>query len=276
MVRNLGLPPITKSRLITDLEKLGVMAGDTIMLHASVKAIGWIVGGPDIVLQALLEVLGPQGTLMMYVSWEDSPYDLEAWPPKVQQAYIEECSPFDPATSRAYHKWSILTEYLRTWPKAHRSSNPDASCAAVGAKAKWLTKNHPLQYGYGLGSPLAKLCEAKGKVLLLGAPLSTITLIHYAEHMANVPNKRIAHYRIPMLRRGQRVWVDVEEFDTCGDVLPNAGQNFEAIATEYLSLGRGRTGKVGEAQSYLFDADGFAKFATKWIENKYRHTLTEN
>jgi aminoglycoside 3-N-acetyltransferase len=50
MVRNLGLPPITKSRLITDLEKLGVMAGDTIMLHASVKAIGWIVGGPDIVL----------------------------------------------------------------------------------------------------------------------------------------------------------------------------------------------------------------------------------
>ena len=45
------------------------------MLHASVKAIGWIVGGPDVVIQALLDVLGEEGTLMMYVGWEDSPWD---------------------------------------------------------------------------------------------------------------------------------------------------------------------------------------------------------
>ncbi|MDI6690715.1 MAG: AAC(3) family N-acetyltransferase [Candidatus Bathyarchaeota archaeon] len=79
MERN-KLPPITKSRLTADLKKLGVTSGDTIMLHAFVKAIGWIVDGPDIVIQALLEVLGKEGTLMMLASWEDSPWGA---PPQV-------------------------------------------------------------------------------------------------------------------------------------------------------------------------------------------------
>jgi aminoglycoside 3-N-acetyltransferase len=70
------LPPITRSRLVIDLKKLGIKIGATIMLHASVRAIGWIVGGPDVVIQALLDVLSAQGTLMMYVGWENSPCDL--------------------------------------------------------------------------------------------------------------------------------------------------------------------------------------------------------
>ena len=268
-MRKIELPPITRSRLVTDLRKLGITEGDTIMFHVSVKAIGWIVGGPDIVIQALLDVLGHQGTLMMYVGWEDSPYDLARWPENLQRAYLEECSPFDPATSRAYRKWSILTEYLRTWPGAYRSSNPEGSCVAVGAKAQWITENHPPQYGYGPDSPLAKLCEAKGKVLLLGASFGSITLLHFAEHMANVPNKRIIQYRMPILRDGQRVWVDVEEFDTCGDVLPNAEENFQIIPREYLASGKGHSGKVGMAQSHLFDAADFTRFAIQWLERKY-------
>ncbi|MGQ9530441.1 MAG: aminoglycoside 3-N-acetyltransferase [Candidatus Bathycorpusculaceae bacterium] len=273
------LPPITKSRLTYDLKKLGVSSGDTIMLHASVKAIGWIVGGPDVVIQALLEVLGKEGTLMMYVGWEDSPweapYKFAEWPEEWQRAYLEEFPPFNPTTSRAYRKWSILTEYLRTWPGAYRSSNPEASCVAVGAKAKWLTENHPLQYGYGPGSPFAKLCEVKGKVLLLGAPFGSITLLHYAEHLARVPNKLVIRYKVPILQDGKRVWVDVEEFDTCGNVLPNAAEYFEVIPREFFASGRGSSGKVGEAQSYLFDAAEFVNFAVKWLEEKYTHSSME-
>lgn len=268
-MRRIELPPITRSRLVNDLKKLGVSKGDTIMLHVSVKAIGWVVGGPDIVIQALLDVLGSQGTLMMYVAWEDSPYNLAKWPKDLQRAYLKECPPFDPARSRAHRKWSILTEYLRTWPGACRSGNPEASCVAVGAKARWITENHPLQYGYGPGSPFAKLCEAKGKVLLLGAPFDSITLLHYAEHLANVPNKRIVHYKMPILSDGKRVWIEVEEFDTCGSVLPDAEKYFQIIPREYLSSGKGRSGKVGNAQSYLFDADDFVRFAVHWLERKY-------
>lgn len=53
------LPIITRSGLVDDLRNLGVLPGQVIMLHASVRAIGWIVGGPDTVLQALLDVLTP-------------------------------------------------------------------------------------------------------------------------------------------------------------------------------------------------------------------------
>ena len=181
------LPLITRSRLTRDLNKLGVNAGQTVMLHVSARAIGWIVGGPNVVLQSLLDVLGPEGTLMMYVGWEDVPDRLENSPKEWQQAYLEECPAFDPDTSRANRGYSILAEYLRTWPDASRSNHPEASFAAVGALARWITERHPLQYAYGRDSPLARLCEAEGKVLLLGASLNTVTLLHYAENMANVP-----------------------------------------------------------------------------------------
>jgi aminoglycoside 3-N-acetyltransferase len=265
-------PLITRNRLVKDLRELGLAKGQVVMLHASVSAIGWIVGGPDIVIQALLDVIGPQGTLMMYVGWEDSPYELNEWSEEVQLAYLEECPPFDPARSRACRQWSILTEYLRTWPGAFRSSHPDGSFAAVGALARWITEDHPLQYGYGPGSPLAKLCEVGGKVLLLGAPLNAITLLHYAEHMADVPNKRIVRYKMPILRNGQRTWVEIEEFDTCKGIVDNASEYFEAIMQDYLLHGKFSSGKVGAVRSYLFDSTNLYEFAKRWLERTFgRH-----
>ena len=65
------LTTVTKTRLIGDLRELGVLPGAIVMLHASVKAIGWVVGGPDTVIHALLDLLAPDGTLMMYISWEE-------------------------------------------------------------------------------------------------------------------------------------------------------------------------------------------------------------
>jgi len=239
------------------------------MLHVSVRAIGWIIGGPDVVIQSLLDVLGSEGTLMMLCGWEDSPYEMAKWPEEWQRSYLEECPPFNPATSRAYRKWSILAEYLRTWPGAFRSNHPDASIVAVGAKAKSITENHPLQYPYGSGSPLEKLCKVKGKVLLLGVPLDTITLLHHCEHIAKVPNKRIVHYKMPILSEGQRTWVEIEEFDTCGGVLPGAKEYFQNIPREYLSSGNGHSGKVGAAQSYLFEAADFVEYAKQWLEKSF-------
>src|SRR5512136_1108623 len=249
------LPLVTYSQLVRDLTRLGVAPGQTVMLHASVQAIGWIVGGPDAVLQALLDVLTPTGTLAMYVACEDRTDHWAEWSPERQAAYGAECPPFDPAASRANREWSILTEYLRTRPGARRSANPGASVAAVGARAGWLTENHPLQYGYGPGSPLAKLCEAGGYVLQIGVPLSTVTLLHYSEHMAAVPDKRILRYLAPLLRDGRRAWVEVEEFDTSRGIVDwEGGDYFAAIVQEFLASGCGQSGMVGAAQSHLFDA----------------------
>ena len=237
------------------------------MLHASVRAVGWVVGGPDRIIEALLEVLGPEGTLMMVVSWEDGTYELAEWSAEKQQAYLEEGAAFDPARSRAQRKWSMLTEYLRTWPGSCRSAHPDASFAAVGKLAAWITADHPLRYGHGPGSPLAKLCQAGGKVLLLGAPFTSLTLLHYAEHLAQVPGKRIVRYRCPVLEEGRRVWVELEEFDTNNLIGQWEGDwYFALIPQEALARGIGLVGRVGAALSYLFDAAALHRFAVEWLE----------
>lgn len=264
-------PIVTKKQIITGLHKLGLEPGQVVMLHASVKSIGWVVGGPDVVIAAILDVLGPEGTLMMLVGTEDGTYEMADWPEEKRRAYLEECPPFDPDRTRAYRKWSILTEYLRTWPGAFRSGHPDASFAAVGKLAKWITEEHPLQYGHGPGSPLAKLCEAEGKVLLLGAPFASLTILHLSEHMARVPDKRIVNYRAPMLRDGRKVWVSIEEFDTCELIGDWEGEGyFDIIPAEALKAGIGVQSKVGAADSFLFDAAKLNEFAIKWLETNIK------
>ena len=262
---------ITETQLVKDLQGLGLKPGDTVMLHASVKAVGWIVGGPDVIIQAILDVIGPQGTLMMYAGWEEAPYLTIALEEGQGEAYLAECPAFDPERSRANRKWSILTEYLRTWPGARRSNHPEASVVAVGAKAAWLTKDHPLYYPYGPGSPFAKLCEAGGKVLLLGSPLNAVTVLHYAETIAEIPDKRIVRYRMPILREGKRVWVEIEDIDT-GEGIVEGHSNeeyFAEIVREYLASGKGRWGTVGAASSYLFDAAELVDFAVRWLERSF-------
>ena len=142
--------------------------------------------------------------------------------------------------------------------------------AAIGAKAGWFTADHPLDYGFGPGSPLEKLCRDGGKVLALGTPFNSLTLLHYAECLANLPDKRIVRYRMPVLVDGRRRWVDVEEFDTCDGIRDWAGGDyFVAIVEAYLAKGEGRTGLVGAARSYLFDAQALASFGASWMEQAF-------
>ena len=267
-------PIITRTHLIQDLRSLGLREGQTVMLHVSVKAIGWIVGGPGIVLESILEILTPTGTLMMLASWEDNPYDLSRWPEERRDHYLSDCPPFDPKTSRADHRsMSILAEYLRTWPGACRSRHP-FSYVAVGQNADWITRNEPWQYRNGPGSPLAKLCEVDGTVLLLGAALSNVTLLHHAEHLADVPNKKVDHYRMPVLVDGQSVWMDFEEYDTTLGIVDWPDDYFATIATEYLATGHGHTGKVGSADAYLFEAAPLSTFGARWMEEHFNGRTT--
>lgn len=262
-------PIVTKSQLVGDLKDLGVSEGHTVMLHASVKCVGWVVGGPDVVLDAILHVLKASGTLMMLASWEDNPYGLSHWPEERQEAYLRECPAFDPKRSRSDRKeMGILTEYLRTRTGSHRSRHP-FSYVALGDRAQWLTDEHPWQYNNGPGSPLAKLCDASGVVLLLGSPIGSVTLLHHVEHLANVSNKKIDRYRMPVLQDGRRVWMNFEEYDTTRGIVDWPDDYFETIVKDYLAAGNGHTGRVGGADSYLFEAKSLTAFGIKWMEDHF-------
>jgi aminoglycoside 3-N-acetyltransferase len=246
-----------------------VHAGQTVMLHASVRKIGWLVGGPEVVLASILDVLTPSGTLMMFASWEDNPYDLVRWTKERQDAYIRECPGYDPKCSRADRKqMGILTEYLRTWPGAYRSRHP-FSYVAVGEHAKWITADHPWQYRDGKGSPLDKLCELSGSVLLIGAPIANVTLLHHAESIADVPNKRIDRYKMPVVINGKSLWMDFEEYDSTLGIVDWPDDYFETIVREYLEAGNGCTGRVGDADSHLFDSVTLNAFGIRWMEEHF-------
>lgn len=265
---------ITGERLERDLRALGVAeagaAGGVVMLHASVKAVGWIVGGPDVILRVLLDLLAPRGTLMMLASWLDNPYDLARWPQARRRAYETHCPAFDPRTSRADHReMGILAEYLRTWPGARRSRHP-FSYVAVGARAEALVRDHPLQYHHGPDSPLARLCAAEGRVLLLGRLFDSVTLLHHAEHLAAVPDKRVDRYRMPLLRDGERVWVEFEEYDTTNGIVDWPEDYFQAIVREFLEAGGGRRGRVGHAEGFLLPAGELVGFGKEWMEEHFR------
>lgn len=255
--------PITRTQLVSGLRALGIRPGQTLMLHGSVKAVGDVMGGPNTILHAVLDALTPAGTLMMYAGWQDIPDDVGELPDDVRQRYYDEHPAFDPAIARAVRENSILAEFLRTWPGARRSANPEASMVAVGAQADFLTRDHPLNYGYGPGSPLEKLIELQGSVLMLGAPLDTVTLLHYAENRANLRHKQIVRYQCPILRDGERVWVDIEDYDTSEE---HDDYTLGEIAGAYLDQGKGQRGMVGNAPSYRFDAADLVHFAIHWLE----------
>jgi aminoglycoside 3-N-acetyltransferase len=175
---------------------------------------------------------------------------------------------FDKRIARAARDHGILAETLRTWPGAVRSDHPDAGIVALGPQAERLCAGHPLQFGYGEGSPFAKLIALSAKILMLGAPLDTITLLHHAEHVARIPGKRTIRYRRKLLRDGVPVWVEIEEFDTARPVADGLPDDFFGrIAADYLAQGHGARGFIGAAESALLDAPGLHRFAVRWLED---------
>ncbi|MFL5359202.1 aminoglycoside 3-N-acetyltransferase [Archangium sp.] len=264
------MTPATRTRLREDLRRLGLCAGDLVMVHAGLRSLGPVLGGVNTVVQALLDAVGDTGTLLAYMDWEMG-VDEEDFE---NESLREEIPTFDKRIARASRDHGILAETIRTWPGGVRSDHPDAGMAAIGARAEWLCADHPLQYGYGPGSPLHKLAEGGGKVLMLGAPLEKLTLLHYVEHLANIPGKRIKRYERPLWVEGERRWVSIEEFDTSepvtDELLASGEEYFTLIAERCLAEGGGRTGRVARAPSHLFDARRLVKCGVAWLEEKAR------
>jgi aminoglycoside 3-N-acetyltransferase len=237
------------------------------MVHAAMSRMGRLLNGPDAFIGALLDAVGAEGTILAYTDWDAAYDELLDGEGRVRSEWREHVPPFDPAASRAIRDHGVLAEFIRTTPGARRSGNPSASVAAVGARADWITADHPLDYGYGEGSPLAKLIEAQGKVLMAGAPLDTMTLLHHAEHLARLPGKRVLRYEVPFCTPDGVLWRMVEEFDTSRPVAPGLAEDcFARIVGDFLAEGQGVQGVVGEAPSVLVEAAGICRFAVAWLE----------
>jgi aminoglycoside 3-N-acetyltransferase len=264
---------VTRSELARDLQGLGVRPGGVLMVHTRMSALGWVVGAAETVVRALRDAVGPDGTLVAYASWEEHVYQASDWPRAHVAAYEREPPVFDPAVSEAVRDHGRVPERLRTWPGARRSAHPEASVVALGPRADDLTRDHPQQDGYGPGSPFARVVAARGQVLLLGAPLETLTLLHHAEAIAAVADKRTITFTVEVAGAGTCAYTDIDT--TAGAVpyealrLPDGTDPFEVIGRAALDAGAGRTGRVGAATCHLFDAAALTAFAVAWIEERF-------
>ena len=268
---------MTRLRLAHDLEKLGLGAGGATMVHCRMSALGHVVGGAESVVRALLDASGPEGTLAAYTGWQDAPPDdLDALNQEARRAHLEGHPAYDPRVALSRRDHGRVPEALRTWPGALHSGHPEAGVAAVGPLAEAITVGHPYDDAYGAGTPYARLVELGGQVAVLGAPLDTVTLVHHAEAIAEVPGKRRVSYRYPVLEGGERVWRTFSDIDTSEGALPYGrviGEEEDYvgyIARSALAAGAGGSGLVGEATAYLFEARELVKHAVRWIEQAYR------
>jgi aminoglycoside 3-N-acetyltransferase len=257
----------TRARIQQQLHALGVAAGDLVMVHASLRAVGEIIGGPDEVHQAVVDAVSPGGAMMMYVACPVGYDDIGRGVLSAEEeaAFIADLPPFDSTRVRAARDFGALAEFFRSYSGTLPSANVGARMAARGDRAAWLVADHPLNYGYGIGTPMGKLVHAGGKVLLLGSDRDQVTLLHFAESVASFTGKRVVRYRTPLLIDGQRQLVPVEEFDT-NDVHPNWPEHFfqqivEAFIAEHGGSTTCRLGAVGGADSVLMDAAALVAFA---------------
>jgi aminoglycoside 3-N-acetyltransferase len=262
--------PVRRSDLTADLEALGVPRGGLLLAHVGLSSLGWVVGGAETVVRALLECVGERGTVAAVASWEDIPLRLEEWPGRWRQAYLDEMPGFDPEHSQANSRYGRFPERLRTWPGARGSAHPDQRVVAVGRLAEWLTSEHPLDDSFGPGTPFARLVEADGHVLMLGAPLRSVTLLHHAEALAQVDGKRRRTYRLP-LEGG--VWRTLSDIDVEYGPFPYEGtdplEGIAAMAAAALEAGVGAKGRVAAAECHLFPAAQLVSFATAWLEERF-------
>ena len=240
-------PVNTAASLAADLAALGLRRNMIVMVHSSLGRVGWTEGGPSAVIQALLQVLGPNGTLVMPA---ESP---QLGDPASQDV-------FDPHTTPT--TMGAIPEAFRSYAGTRRSSHPLVSVCANGRHAAQITAQHALELCEGPGTPFEKLYELDAWTLLLGVGFNRCTSLHYAESL--VPNRRTMISGFPIVENGVRVWVEKLSMGT------DNGTHFPIVGQRFSADGHVRSGKVGNAEALFFSTRALVDFA----ENYFREVLT--
>jgi aminoglycoside 3-N-acetyltransferase len=251
---------VTKSSLIEDYRKIGIKKGDTLLVHSSLSSIGWVCGGPISVIQALQEVVTDAGTLIMPThtgdnsdpsEWENPPVPSEWW-----EIIKSETPAFEPEVTPTFYM-GVIPECFRSLPGVVRSNHPTVSFSAWGKNSKYITADHFLSAGMGDESPLGKIYELDGCVLLLGVNHENNSSMHIAEHRLPNPVRKKAESAI--LVDGKRVWKVYEALDYQDELFEEIGEAFEKAADV-------KKGYVGKAVSTLMKQRDVVEFTYQYLK----------
>ncbi|WP_320779788.1 AAC(3) family N-acetyltransferase [Streptomyces sp. CRN 30] len=247
-------PLVTRGTLAADLRALGVRSGEILLAHSSLSSLGWVCGGAVAVVRGVLDVLGPDGTLVVPTQtadlsdpalWESPPVPEEWW-----DTIRNAMPPYDPPTTPT-RGVGVVPETVRTWPGAVRSAHPQTSFAALGPRAEEITRDHAADCRLGERSPLAALERTGARVLLLGAGFDSCTAFHLAEYRVPAPLVEVG-------RPGPFGWERVTEVSITSDRFDELGHDFERDRPVVR-------GKVGAADARLFPVADAVAYAERWL-----------
>jgi aminoglycoside 3-N-acetyltransferase len=214
--------PIPRHQLVQQLLALGAQAGDVLLVHTSFRAVRPVDGGPEVLIDALRDAVSPDGTLVMPAMSDDDDH------------------PFDPNATPCRGMGIVADTFWRL-PGVLRSDSPH-SFAAAGAHAARITAPHPIDVPHGLDSPVGRVWELDGQVLLLGVGHDSDTMIHLAENLAGVRYRRQKY--LTVLENGRPTRFDYAEIDHCTE-------KFALLDGWLEEKGSQRTGTVAHATARL-------------------------
>ena len=255
--------PATVESLHRDLAQLGVEPGMTLLVHSSLGSLGWVCGGATAVILALENALGDAGTLVMPThstqlsdpsQWQAPPVPQDWWP------VIREHMPAFRPDLTPTRGMGAIPETFRKQHRVLRSDHPHHSFAARGPNAEIIVGEHALHNGLGEGSPLARVYDLDGWVLLLGVGHDSSTSLHLAEYRASFPGRQEATDGAPIWVDGERQWVEVCGLDLNDDDFATIGAAF-ARETDHV-----RRGKIAQADALLMPQRALVDFAVDWME----------
>ncbi|MFE9692933.1 aminoglycoside N(3)-acetyltransferase [Micromonospora sp. NPDC005806] len=266
MIATSGPPrPHTRASLAAQLRALGVRPGGTVLMHAALRPLGFVCGGPQAVVLALRDVLGPDGTIVVPThtpensdpaAWRNPPVPADWWP-----VIRSEMPGFDPAITPSRFM-GALAELVRTWPGARRSDHPEVSFAALGPAAERIVAGHALADRLGERSPLARLHDLDGDVLLLGVDHGSNTSLHLAEYRQPTPPRQRCGAAV-LTPDGDREWVWWEDI-----VLDES--DFARLGVDLEATGAVRLGPVGAGTGRLMRQRAAVDFAVDWLARNRR------
>lgn len=257
----------TRQSLTKELKQLGLDKGMVVIVHSSLSSLGWVCGGPVAVIQALMDVITFSGTIVMPTQstdysdpalWSNPPVPQEWWP------IIRETMPAYEPNITPTRGVGIIAETFRKWPGVLRSSHPALSFGAWGKYAEKIIKDHSLDNGLGENSPLARIYDLDGWVLLLGVGYDRNTSFHLAEYRA--PGARPFKAGAPILENGKRVWKEYSDIEFEAEVFPEIGIELERA-------GKVIKGLVGSAEAKFFKQRDAVDFAQEWLMKKRKSSV---
>ena len=252
--------PRTRESLARDLDQLGVMTGDRLIVHTSMRSLGWVNGGAVAYIQALQDAVGNTGSIVIPTQsgdysdpggWRHPPIPAE-WVAEVKRTMPA----YDPAVTPTW-RMGTVSELFRTIPGVIRSNHPSGSFAAWGQDAEQIVADHGAQR-IGEESPVARLYDLDGRVLLVGVGYNRNTCFHFSEYRAVAT--RYVPELMPLVIDGSVEWTEVSEIEFMDD------QSLIDLGNEFEASSEVANGPVGSADSRLFGVRDCVDFGVKWLD----------